>query len=175
MNCAQLSVGKAPPWDVNVVIEIPAHEASVKYEIDKASGALLVDRFIQTPMYYPANYGFVPNTLSNDGDPIDALVLTRFPVVPASVIRARPIGVLNMEDEAGQDEKIVMVPASKIDAFYDSVKSIEDLPESFRAQVVHFFQRYKDLEPGKWVKMREWGSAQDAADLIEKAVQRAQK
>ncbi|EFH11029.1 inorganic diphosphatase [Pseudoroseomonas cervicalis] len=169
MDVSKLSTGKNPPHDINVVIEIPQGSA-VKYEVDKESGAVIVDRFLFTPMAYPAAYGFVPGTLAEDGDPSDALVLVPSAVVPGSVIRARPIGVLFMEDESGQDEKLVCVPHDKISLAYTDVKELDDLPKSTRDQIEHFFTRYKDLEPGKWVKVKGWGSAAQAAEILQKQI-----
>ena len=174
MDLSRISVGKDAPKDINVVIEIPAG-GPVKYEVDKESGAVFVDRFLHTAMYYPANYGFVPNTLSDDGDPADVLVLFREPVVAGSVIRSRPIGVLLMEDEAGMDEKIVAVPHEKLDPYYKDIKSCDDLPDIFREQIRHFFERYKDLEHGKWVKVTGWGDAAQAETLISAAIEAARK
>ena len=165
MDVSKISPGKDVPWDINVVIEIPEGSA-VKYEVDKESGALVVDRFLFTPMAYPAAYGFIPGTLADDGDPADALVLTPAPVVPGAVIRARPIGMLKMEDESGQDEKIICVPHDKIHPLYTSVQSVDDLPEITRQAIEHFFTRYKDLEKGKWVKVTGWAGKDEAADVI---------
>ncbi len=170
MNLEKVPVGPNAPWDVNVVIEIPSGGEPVKYEIDKASGAMYVDRFLHTAMYYPANYGFIPHTLADDGDPLDALVLSRSAVVPGAIIRSRPIGVLVMEDEAGFDEKLLMVPVDKLNPYYSNIQSYEDLPQILRDQIAHFFQHYKDLESGKWVKIKHWGSADDAAQLITRAI-----
>lgn len=169
MDVTKLSTGKNPPHDINVVIEIP-QGSSVKYEVDKDSGAVVVDRFLFTPMAYPAAYGFVPGTLADDGDPSDALVLVPAPVVPGAAIRARPIGVLFMEDESGQDEKLVCVPHDKISLAYTDVKELEDLPKITRDQIEHFFTRYKDLEPGKWVKVKGWGNAAQAAEILQKQI-----
>ena len=169
MDVTKLSTGKNPPHDINVVIEIP-QGSSVKYEVDKESGAVIVDRFLFTPMAYPAAYGFVPGTLADDGDPSDALVLVPAQVVPGAVIRARPIGVLFMEDESGQDEKLVCVPHDKISLAYTDVKEMEDLPRITRDQIEHFFTRYKDLEPGKWVKVKGWGNAAQAAEILERQI-----
>ncbi|MFC3126405.1 inorganic diphosphatase [Pseudoroseomonas globiformis] len=174
MDVTKLSTGKNPPHDINVVIEIPQGSA-VKYEVDKDSGAVVVDRFLFTPMAYPAAYGFIPNTLADDGDPSDALVLVPAPVVPGAAIRARPIGVLFMEDESGQDEKLVCVPHDKISLAYTDVKELEDLPKIIRDQIEHFFTRYKDLEPGKWVKVKGWGDAAQATEIIQKQIAAAQK
>ena len=166
MNIDAIPVGKDAPWDVKAIIEISAGGSPVKYEMDKESGALYVDRFLSTPMVYPANYGFIPHTLSDDGDPCDVLVLTPYPVVPGSVLRSRPIGVLIMTDEAGRDEKILCVPVDKMTPFYSEIKSYEQLPAIQLQQIEHFFTRYKDLEKGKFVQIDRWGSAQEAADLI---------
>ncbi|OSQ40423.1 inorganic diphosphatase [Thalassospira mesophila] len=174
MDLSKIAVGKDVPWDVNVVIEIP-QGGPVKYEVDKDSGALFVDRFLHTSMYYPVNYGFIPNTLGDDGDPVDAMVMFRQPVVAGSVIRARPIGVLMMEDEAGMDEKLICVPHEKVDPYYKDIKSHEDLPEILRDQIQHFFERYKDLEKGKWVKVTGWKGADTAAELINAAIERFAK
>lgn len=167
MDIRKIPLGAAPPWDVNVIIEIPFGGDPVKYEIDKDSGAMFVDRFLHTAMYYPANYGFIPHTLAQDGDPVDALVVGRVPVVPGAVIRARPIGVLVMEDEAGLDEKLLMAPVDSLNPLYKDVKSHEDLPDMLRHQIAHFFQHYKDLEEGKWVKILKWDSPEAAAKIIE--------
>lgn len=175
MDISKISVGENPPWDVNVIIEIPCGGDPVKYEIDKASGALFVDRFLHTAMYYPANYGFIPHTLSQDGDPVDALVLSRVAVIPGSVVRSRPIGVLLMEDEGGVDEKILMVPVTQLNPYYSNIKTVDDLPDILRQQIAHFFEHYKDLEAGKWVKIRSWGSAEQAAELIEEGLKAAVK
>ena len=153
MNIDKIAIGKNPPEDVNVIIEIPAGSSPVKYEVDKDSGALLVDRFIHTPMHYPVNYGFVPHTLSDDGDPIDACVLTPMPIVHGCVIAARPIGVLMMEDESGVDEKLLCVPVDKLH-YYKDVKTVTDLQPIILEQIGHFFEHYKDLEKSKWVKAR---------------------
>ena len=174
MDITKISTGPAPPWDVNVIIEIPKGSTDpVKYEIDKESGALFVDRFLHTAMFYPANYGFIPGTLSMDGDPIDVLVISRTAVVPGAVIRSRPIGALVLEDEAGGDEKIIAVPVEALHPFYSDVRSHEDLPKILREQIAHFFQHYKDLEHGKWVKISEWIGPDEAAKLIEEAIARA--
>ncbi|MFC7552580.1 inorganic diphosphatase [Pseudoroseomonas wenyumeiae] len=174
MDVTKLPTGKNPPYDINVVIEIP-QGSQVKYELDKDSGAIMVDRFLFTPMAYPAAYGFVPNTLADDGDPSDALVLAPAPMVPGAVIRCRPIGVLFMEDESGQDEKLVCVPHDKLHTAYTDVKDVADLPKIARDAIEHFFTRYKDLEPGKWVKVRNWGGAAEAAAILEKQIAAAQK
>ena len=173
MDVTQLEIGRDPPHDINVVIEIP-QGSQVKYEVDKASGAIFVDRFLFTPMAYPAAYGFIPGTLAEDGDPADVLVLTPpVAIVPGSVIRCRPIGMLKMEDESGMDEKIVCVPHDKISPLYKTVHAIEDLPEITRAQIEHFFTRYKDLEPGKWVKVTGWADKAAAEAVIVKSIEAA--
>ena len=175
MDVSKLETGRTPPGDINVVIEIP-QGSQVKYEIDKDSGAVMVDRFLFTPMAYPAAYGFIPGTLAADGDPADALVLTPpSALVPGSVIRCRPIGMLQMEDESGQDEKIVCVPHDKISPLYKTVHAIEDLPEITRAQIEHFFTRYKDLEPGKWVKVTGWADKAAAEAVITASIEAAKK
>lgn len=173
MDIARISVGKNPPYDLNAVIEIPAGGSPVKYELDKDSGALFVDRFLHTAMFYPANYGFIPHTLSNDGDPCDILVVSHVPVVAGAVIRSRPIGALKMEDEAGGDEKIIAVPVDKLHPFYTNVKSYEDLPEILLQQIEHFFVHYKDLEKGKFVKSAGWVGTDEAARMITDGIVRA--
>jgi len=175
MDIARIPIGRNPPHDVNVIIEIPQGGAPVKYEIDKASGALTVDRFLHTAMFYPANYGFVPHTLSGDGDPADVLVLTQVPVIPGAVIRSRPIGALLMEDEAGSDEKIVAVPVDALHPFYTGVRSYRDLPPLLCEQIGHFFRHYKDLEEGKWVRLVRWADAEEAKDLLRAAIARAKE
>ena len=174
MDVTKLSPGKDVPHDINVVIEIP-QGSQVKYEIDKESGAIFVDRFLFTPMAYPAAYGFIPGTLAADGDPADALVLAPAGIVPGAVIRARPIGMLQMEDEAGQDEKILCVPHDKIHTLYKDVHSIDDLPAITRQSIEHFFTRYKDLEPGKWVKVTGWAGKEAAERVILEALAAAKK
>lgn len=169
MQVGKISTGKQPPSDINVVIEIP-QGSSVKYEVDKASGAVFVDRFLFTPTAYPAAYGFIPGTLSDDGDPADALVLTPAQVVPGAVIRSRPIGILFMDDEAGKDEKIICVPHDLVHPQHTSINSIEDLPEITRSAIAHFFERYKDLEKNKWVKVTGWGGRDEAEHAIAKSI-----
>ncbi|MFB6261920.1 MAG: inorganic diphosphatase [Thiohalorhabdaceae bacterium] len=171
MNLDKVPAGKDAPADINVVIEIP-QGSSVKYELDKESGTVEVDRFLFTPMYYPLNYGFVPNTLSEDDDPTDVLVVSREAVYPGSVLRSRPVGVLEMEDEDGVDAKILAVPHDKVDNAYVDVQDVTDLPESLRNAIKHFFERYKDLEPGKWTQVRDWKGASEARAIIEADVQR---
>jgi inorganic pyrophosphatase len=170
MQFDNIPAGKNPPEDIYVAIEIPANSSPVKYELDKDMGALLVDRFMATPMFYPANYGFIPHTLADDGDPLDVLVVTPYPIQAGCVIRCRPVGVLNMEDEAGGDAKLVAVPHDKLTQTYHNVREIEDLPELLRDQIHHFFENYKTLEPGKWVKVQGWASADAARKAIEEAV-----
>lgn len=175
MDVSKIAVGKKAPWDINVVIEVPQGASPVKYEMDKDSGAVFVDRILSTAMYYPCNYGFIPNTLGGDGDPLDVLVVSPLPVVPGSVFRVRPVGVLMMSDEAGEDEKILAVPVSKLTKQYDNVKGYKDLPEGLIKQIQHFFEHYKDLEEGKWVKVTGWKDADTAAKLIEEGVARISK
>ena len=172
MRLEAIPTGKQPPNDINVLIEVPVGGEPIKYEMDKASGTLFVDRFLYTPMRYPGNYGFVPHTLSADGDPIDVLVCNTRAIVPGAVINCRPVGVLVMEDDGGGDEKIIAVPASKITKRYDKIIDISDLPEITMQQIQHFFQHYKDLEPGKWVKIDHWGNAAEARRLIVEAMDR---
>jgi inorganic pyrophosphatase len=170
MNLDAIPVGPNPPWDLNVVIEIPQGGLPVKYEMDKASGALFVDRFLHTAMYYPGNYGFVPHTLADDGDPCDVIVLNPTPVVPGCVIRSRPIGVLMMEDEAGGDDKILAVPVDALHPYYTDIASYRQLPTIMVEQIEHFFTRYKDLEKNKSVRVKRWGDAGEAAELIVQGV-----
>lgn len=164
-----LSTGAKAPEEVNVVIEIP-RGSNIKYELDEETGAIFVDRFLYTPTYYPFNYGFIPQTRAEDGDPLDALVVTEEPVFPMSVIRSRPIGVLLMEDEKGPDAKIIAVPARNVDPTFSSVDSIEQLPEFTRKQIEHFFSHYKESEPNKFVMIDEWKGQEYAKNLIKKAV-----
>jgi len=173
MRLQAIRVGDHPPDDLNVIVEVPVGGEPIKYELDKASGALVVDRFLYTPMRYPGNYGFVPHTLCGDGDPLDVLVASTRALVPGSVINCRPVGVLVMEDESGMDEKVIAVPSSKLTRRYDAVKTLADLPEITRSQIEHFFQHYKDLEAGKWVKIVRWGDAASARKVILAAVKRA--
>lgn len=175
MDISKIAIGNNPPTDVNVIIEISLRGDPVKYEICKESGVMFVDRFLHTSMVYPANYGFVPHTLSADGDPVDVMVLGRVPVAVGCVMRSRPIGVMLMEDEGGVDEKILAVPHPKLHPYYDDVNTYEDLPEILIRQIEHFFIHYKDLEPGKWVKLRGWGGPDQAAEIIEQAIAAAKK
>jgi inorganic pyrophosphatase len=173
MRIDAISIGHNPPDDVNVIIEVPIGGEPIKYEMDKAAGTLVVDRFLHTPMRYPGNYGFVPHTLSDDGDPIDVLIANTRPIVPGAVINVRPIGVLKMQDEAGGDEKIIAVPMPKLTKRYAGITNYTDLPEITLQQIQHFFEHYKDLEPGKWVKLIEWRGADEAKRLISEAIDRA--
>ena len=169
-----LKPGKNPPEDVFVVIEIPKG-SNVKYEIDEESGAVMVDRILYTAMFYPFNYGIVPQTLMPDGDPVDVLVVSNEPLYPGTVIRVRPIGVLEMEDEEGIDHKIIAVPVGKIDPRFEGIKDIKDLPEAFLNQIRHFFEHYKELEPGKWTKVHRFLSAEDAKRMIKEAIEAYKK
>ena len=173
MRLDALPIGKNPPEEVNVIIEVPVGGEPIKYEMDKASGTLFVDRFLYTPMRYPGNYGFIPHTLSLDGDPIDVVVCNTRAIVPGAVISCRVVGVLVMEDEAGGDEKLIAVPAPKITRRYENVHEVTDLPQITRDQIQHFFEHYKDLEPGKWVKVVKWGNAAEARQMVLDAIERA--
>jgi inorganic pyrophosphatase len=172
MRLDAISIGKNAPDDVNVVIEVPVGGQPIKYEMDKKAGVLVVDRFLYTPMTYPGNYGFVPHTLSDDGDPIDVLVCNTRPLIPGCVINVRPIGVMLMEDNSGMDEKILAVPSNHLTRRYEKVHSHEDLPEITLQQIVHFFEHYKDLEPGKWVKVGGVEGPEKAKQLILEAIAR---
>ena len=173
MRIDEIAIGKSPPYDVNVVIEVPIGGEPIKYEMDKAAGALVVDRFLYTAMRYPGNYGFIPHTLSGDGDPCDVLIANTRAIFPGAVMSVRPVGVLLMEDNAGKDEKIVGVPSRHITARYDRVQSYTDLPEITLKQIQHFFEHYKDLEAGKWVKIMRWAGPEEAQRLIIEATERA--
>src|ERR1700750_2514029 len=173
MDVEAVSIGKNPPFEVNVVIEVPVGGEPIKYELDKEAGTLVVDRFLYTAMRYPGNYGFIPHTLSDDGDPCDVLVANTRAIVRGAVMSVRPVGVLFMEDEAGGDEKIIAVPTSKLTQRYDKVKNYSDLPDITLQQIQHFFEHYKDLEPGKWVKVLRWGDAEEACRLILEGIARA--
>ncbi len=162
----RVSSGSNVPNDINVVIEIPSHSDPVKYEVDKNTGAMFVDRFMGTAMHYPCNYGYVPQTLSEDGDPVDVLVVTPIPVISGSVIRVRPLGMLSMTDEAGKDAKIIGVPIDKLSNLYSHMNSVRDLPSSLLDSIAHFFDHYKDLEPGKWVKIDGWVDTEEAKQEI---------
>jgi inorganic pyrophosphatase len=173
MDLNLISAGRNPPKDIHAVIEIPVGGVPVKYEFDKKSGALFVDRFLHTAMFYPGNYGFIPHTLSEDGDPCDVLVISQVPVVPGAVIRCRPVGALMMEDEAGRDEKILAVPVDDLHPFYKGIASYRDLPNVMTEQIAHFFQHYKDLEKGKWVTIVRWLDTEEAEQLVMEALERA--
>lgn len=172
MSLNNVDAGSNPPEEINVLIEIPANGDPIKYEVDKKSGALFVDRFMSTAMRYPCNYGYVPHTLSADGDPVDVLVLSPFPVLSGSVIRCRPIGILLMTDEAGEDSKILAVPTNKLSALYRNINTYQDVPESLLNMIAHFFEHYKDLEPGKWVKINGWRGIEEAKAEIIQSIQR---
>ncbi|WP_019645918.1 inorganic diphosphatase [Novispirillum itersonii] len=174
MDIKKIPIGKDAPRDVNVIIEIPLRSDPVKYEVDKESGAMYVDRFLHTAMHYPCNYGFIPHTLSDDGDPVDVMVVGNMPVAVGSVMRVRPVGVMYMEDESGGDEKILAVPHSKLHPYHDNVKNYTDLRDVLIRQIEHFFVHYKDLEEGKWAKVSGWGDAAAAEKAIEEAIARAQ-
>jgi inorganic pyrophosphatase len=173
MRIDAIAIGNSPPDDVNVIVEVPLGGQPIKYEMDKDAGTLVVDRFLYTPMSYPGNYGFVPHTLSEDGDPIDVLVCNTRELIPGCVINVRPIGVLIMEDNAGQDEKILAVPSHRLTKRYDNVRNYTDLPEITLQQIEHFFEHYKDLEPGKWVRIGDWHGVDKARDMIRIAIDRA--
>src|SRR5438067_13604987 len=173
MNIDLIPVGDDPPSNIHVVIEVPIGGEPVKYEFDKVSGAIFVDRILHTPMRYPANYGFVPQTLCGDGDPLDCLVMTRWPLIPGCVIRVRPIAVLFLEDEAGGDEKLLAVPEAATSPYYADVMEGEDLPDIVRRQIEHFFTHYKDLEPQKWVRVGIWGDRDEAHRVIRESLARA--
>ena len=173
MRIDAIPIGVDPPREVNVIIEVPVGGEPIKYEMDKEAGTLVVDRFLYTAMRYPGNYGFIPHTLSGDGDPCDVLIANTRAIVPGAVMSVRPVGVLLMEDEAGGDEKIIAVPSSKLTKRYSKVQSYNDLPEITLQQIQHFFEHYKDLEAGKWVKVLRWGDPADAFRLIEEGIARA--
>ncbi len=172
MSLDKVDSGKDVPNNVNVIIEIPAHSDPVKYEVDKDSGAVFVDRFMATAMFYPCNYGYVPHTLSEDGDPVDVLVVTPHALISGSVIRVRPVGVLKMTDESGVDAKVLAVPVTKLTDRYAHINDIEDMPKQLLNQISHFFEHYKDLEEGKWVKVDGWGNAEDAKNEILASIER---
>jgi inorganic pyrophosphatase len=173
MRLEAIAIGKNPPEDINVIIEVPVGGEPIKYEMDKASGAMVVDRFLHTSMRYPGNYGFVPHTLSDDGDPVDIIIASTRAVTPGAIMNCRPIGVLMMSDEAGGDEKILAVPSTHLTKRYEKVENYSDLPEITLQQIEHFFQHYKDLESNKWVKIEGWGDASKAKMLIQEAIDRA--
>ncbi|WP_031551386.1 inorganic diphosphatase [Parvularcula oceani] len=171
MNLEAISAGNDVPSDINVVIEVPLGGDPIKYEVDKASGAMFVDRFLYTSMRYPCNYGFIPHTLADDGDPVDVMCLGNRPLVPGAVLRCRPIGVLLMEDEAGLDEKILAAPHPKLTRYYDNIGTYEDVQAILLERIWHFFDHYKDLEPNKWVKVKEWAGKDEAERLIRAGVE----
>ena len=175
MGLERVPSGKDLPNDFNVVIEIPMHSDPVKYEVDKASGAVFVDRFMSTAMHYPCNYGYIPHTIAGDGDPVDVLVMTQFALPPGVVVRCRPIGMLKMVDEAGEDAKLLAVPVDKLTPMYRSVQSPRDLPQILLDQISHFFEHYKDLEPGKFVKVQGWADIEEAKKEIMAGVDRYQQ
>ncbi|MDH5354938.1 MAG: inorganic diphosphatase [Gammaproteobacteria bacterium] len=168
----RVSYGKKVPNEINVIIEIPSHSDPVKYEVDKETGAMFVDRFMGTAMHYPCNYGYVPQTLSEDGDPVDVLVVTPVPVISGSVVQVRPLGMLQMTDEAGKDGKILAVPTDNLSSMYSSINTVRDLPKSLLDSISHFFEHYKDLEPGKWVKIDGWVDAEEAKREITSSIER---
>jgi inorganic pyrophosphatase len=173
MRLDAIAIGKNPPEEVNVIVEVPVGGEPIKYEMDKASGTLVVDRFLYTSMRYPGNYGFIPHTLSDDGDPCDVLIANQRGIVPGAVVAVRPVGVLKMHDEAGGDEKIIAVPTTRLTRRYEKVHSYMDLPDITLKQIEHFFQHYKDLESAKWVKVLGWGDAEEAKGLITESIARA--
>jgi len=175
MNFEAIAIGKNPPQEVNVVIEVPIGGEPIKYEMDKKIGALVVDRFLYTSMRYPGNYGFIPHTLSEDGDPCDVIIANTRAIIPGAIMSCKVVGVLLMEDEAGGDEKILAVPAAKLTQRYARINTHADLPEITLKQIEHFFAHYKDLEPGKWVKVIRWGGAEEAHRLVAAAIERAKK
>jgi inorganic pyrophosphatase len=172
MNLDRVTTGFDVPHDVNVIIEIPARSDPVKYEVDKATGAMFVDRFMNTAMHYPCNYGYIPHTLSEDGDPVDVLVVTPVPLISGSVVRCRPVGMLKMTDESGPDAKLLAVPIDKLCTLYRQVQKPDDVPPLLLAQIAHFFEHYKDLEPNKWVKVEGWAGAEAAKAEIVAGVER---
>ncbi|MBJ7555442.1 Inorganic pyrophosphatase [Marinomonas spartinae] len=171
MSYNTIPAGKDAPNDINVIVEIPAQSTPVKYEVDHDMDALVVDRFMTAPMFYPANYGYINNTLSDDGDPVDVLVITPYPVVAGSVIRCRPVGVLNMSDEAGMDAKLVAVPHEKLSKEYGHIQDVQDIPQLLRDQIEHFFENYKTLEKGKWVKVEGWAGIEEAKKAIVEGIE----
>jgi len=175
MRLDAIKIGDNPPHDVNVVVEVPVGGEPVKYEMDKEAGTMVVDRILYTAMRYPGNYGFVPHTLSDDGDPIDVLIANRRPIIPGAVMNCRPVGVLFMEDEAGGDEKIIAVPSATVSAMYNNINNFRDLPEILCRQIAHFFEHYKDLEDSKWAKINRWGDEAEAREIILKAIEDSAK
>lgn len=175
MRLEAIAIGRDVPREVNVIVEVPVGGEPIKYEMDKASGTLVVDRFLYTSMRYPGNYGFIPHTLSDDGDPCDVLIANQRSIVPGAIVAVRPVGVLRMQDEAGGDEKIVAVPVPRLTRRYEKVLNYTDLPEITLQQIEHFFQHYKDLETTKWVKVLGWGDAREAEEMILQSIERAQQ
>jgi inorganic pyrophosphatase len=173
MNLDKIAIGVNPPDEVNVVIEVPLGGEPIKYEIDKDSGAMFVDRFLYTATHYPCNYGFIPHTLSDDGDPVDVMCYGNRPLVPGAVLAVRPLGVLIMEDEAGLDEKILAVPAHRLTKYYDTINDYKDLPQILLDRIAHFFEQYKALEPDKWVKVRGWEGIDEARKIILESIEKA--
>ncbi len=173
MRIDAIPVGKNPPEDVNVIIEVPIGGEPIKYELDKEAGTLVVDRFLYTSMRYPGNYGFIPHTLSDDGDPMDVVVVNTRAIIPGAIMNCRVIGVLHMQDEAGGDEKLIAVPSDKLTKRYHKVRNYSDLPDITVQQIQHFFEHYKDLEPGKWVKVTSWGDAEEAKKMVVDGIARA--
>lgn len=173
MFLSKITAGNNPPEDINVIIENPLGGTPVKYELDKESGAMFVDRFLHTAMFYPGNYGFIPHTLSGDGDPVDVLVIGRTPVMPGAIMNCRPVGVLMMDDDGGQDEKIIAVPSPRLHPYHDNIENYADIRPILRQQIEHFFAHYKDLEPGKWVKTGGWQDADSAKQMILDGIARA--
>lgn len=171
----EIKSGRDIPNEINVIIEIPMHSEPVKYEVDKETGALFVDRFMITAMFYPANYGYIPNTLSEDGDPVDVLVVTPVPLINGAVIPCRPVGMLKMTDESGVDAKLIAVPTTKVSKMYQSVNTYQDLPQPLLLSIEHFFKHYKDLEEGKWVKVDGWEGPDAARKEIMQSVERYKK
>ena len=175
MSIKEISIGKNPPEEVNVVIEVSANSLPVKYELDKESSFLFVDRFIGTPMHYPCNYGFIPNTLSEDGDPVDVLVISEYPVMNGAVIPCKPVGVFIMEDEKGMDEKVLAVPTVKMNSEYSKINELDEVPEVLLNKIKHFFEHYKELEKGKWVKVTGFADSKKAKEIVSEAIARIKK
>ena len=173
MNLDAIAIGVNPPEDVNVIVEVPIGGEPIKYELDKDAGVLVVDRFLYTAMRYPGNYGFIPHTLSGDGDPVDVIVVNTRAIAPGAVMSSRIVGVLLMEDQAGIDEKLIAVPSSHLTARYDNVRNYTDLPQITLDQIEHFFTHYKDLEPGKWTKVKGWGDSAKAREMVLEGIERA--
>jgi len=173
MDISRISIGAAPPWQVNVIVEVPVGSEPVKYELDKESGALFVDRILHTAMRYPCNYGFIPHTLAEDGDPVDVMIANRTPIMPGAVVPCRPVGVLSMRDEEGEDAKVLCLPDDRLHPFYRGTTRHDELPQILLDQIAHFFQHYKDLELKKWTEITGWKDADAAARVIEESILRA--